>query len=116
MGDDATLLYDDALPPSTREICESHGKKKGGPWEFYHADNFFGWEAERVVVVTAGFSFLEMATRAKRELILILFNWEVQVKKYIKAAANSGLVDLEVVEKRIENTSNTATEDVHSDN
>ena len=72
MGNEATLLNDMDLPFSMKEICESHGKEKGGPWECYYNDNFYGWEAERVVVVTTGVDFLEMATRAKTELILIL--------------------------------------------
>ena len=89
------------------EICKSHGREMGGPWECYDADNFFGWEAERVVVVTAGNHILETATRAKRELILIIA--ESEKKKYkkshqrfqvaLKAAADEGLVDLEVIER-----------------
>ena len=68
MGDEATLLYDMDLPFSMKEICESHGKEKGGPWECYNAGNFFGWEAERVVAVTTGgVDILEGATRAIRE-------------------------------------------------
>ena len=56
-----------------KKICESHGKKKGGPWESYNAGNFYGWEAERVVAVTTGRGNIpEQATRAKTELILIL--------------------------------------------
>ena len=72
LGDDATLLYDDDLSSSMIEICESHGKEKGGPWECYHAGDFYGWEAERVVAVTTGCRFIivELAMRAKTELIL----------------------------------------------
>ena len=111
MGDEATLLYDMDLSFSMKEICESHGKEKGGPWECYHAVNFYGWEAERVVVVTTGLPiFLEMATRAKRELILIIAESEREdLKKFyhkiqvvIKTAEDDGLVDLEVIE--IENS------------
>ena len=89
------------------EICESHGKEKGGPWECYNAENFFGWEAERVVAVTTGVaSFLEMTTRAKRELILILVEpereedreWYQRIQVAIKAAEDVGLVDLQVRE------------------
>ena len=84
------------------EICKSHGREMGGPWECYDADNFFGWEAERVVVVTAGNHVLETATRAKRELILIIAEPEMGKEYYQKiqeiVAAGEGLVDLEVVE------------------
>ena len=89
-----------------KEICESHGKEKGGPWECYNTMNFFGWEAERVVVVTTGWNILEMITRAATELILILFAPTTHFQKKIKAAANRGLVDVEVIERenQIENT------------
>ena len=107
------------------EICESQGKEKGGPWECYDPFNFYGWEAERVVVVTTGLNFLEIITRAKTELILILAEpVEEEYKKsyqrfqvMIKAAADEGLVDLEVIESenQIENTSNPATEDAQTD-
>ena len=106
LGDDATLLYDEyLLPSSMQEICESHGKEKGGPWECYYVSNFYGWEAERVVAVALWeFDILEMATRAKRELILIIAK-EGSIKENIKAAAEEGLVDLKVIEteKQIEN-------------
>ena len=85
-----------------KEVCENHGKEKGGPWECYQAGDFYGWEAERVVAVTTGLdTFLEMATRAKTELILILAEPEREEYKksyqrfqvVIKAAEDEGLVD-----------------------
>jgi len=121
LGDDATLLYERDLPSSMIKICESHGKEKGGPWECYDAFNFYGWEAERVVVVTTGnINIPEMATRAKTELILILAEPEEEFLKEdyqefqeeIKAAEDEGLVDLQVIksENQIENA---ATIDVN---
>ena len=82
-GNDATLLYDDFnLPSSMKEICKRNGKEKGGPWDFYNAHVFVGWEANRVVAVTSGGgTTLEMATRAKTELILILVEAEEEDKK-----------------------------------
>ena len=71
LGDDATLLYDPLVPSSMIEICKSHGKEKGGPWECYHAFNFFGWEAERVVAVTNGYDMMEMITRARTHLAFL---------------------------------------------
>merc|ERR1711936_1083514 len=50
-GDDATLLYGGFLPSSMREICKSNGKEKGGAWECYRANEFFGWESNKVVAV-----------------------------------------------------------------
>ena len=99
MGDEATLLYDMDLPFSMKEICESHGKEKGGPWECYNAGNFFGWEAERVVAVTTGLDILEQATRAKIELILKIAKPHYpRVWKNLEAAAEGGLIDVEVIE------------------
>merc|ERR1711963_1096146 len=96
------------------EICESHGKVKGGPWECYNALNFFGWEAQKVVAVTTGLDILEEATRAKTELILILAEPEKEehkkfyqkIQAMIKAAEDEGLVDVQVIESenQIENT------------
>ena len=102
LGDDVTLLYDWRLPSSMIEICKSQGKENGGPWKCYDVYNFFGWEAERVVVVTTGGNILEMATRARTELLLLLAEPEKEEfkKSYrkfpvvIKAAEDEGLVDV----------------------
>ena len=105
-GDDATLLFDPLdLPSSIKEICKNHEKKEGGPWECYFVNDFFGWESNRVVAVTfGGFKILEMATRAKTQLILILAEPEIEAhkknyadyQKYFQAAADNGLVELSV--------------------
>ena len=60
------------------------------------------WEANKVVAVTTGFATLEMATRAKTQLILILAEPEIEAhkknyadyQKYFQAAADTGLVEL----------------------
>ena len=102
-GNDATLLIDAFLPSSMIEICESNGKKKGGPWECYFAYNFFGWEADRVVAVTVGGNrTLEMMTRAKTQLIVILVDcvdcdsrrFYKNSQKHFQDAAAKGLVEL----------------------
>ena len=112
MGDEATLLYDMDLSFSMKEICESHGKEKGGPWECYIATHFYGWEADKVVAVATGSGaiMLEQATRAKTELILIIAEWEgpkglrqdyvefyPRLQKTIEAAADKGLLDVKVI-------------------
>ena len=84
------------------EICKSQGKENGGPWKCYDVYNFFGWEAQRKVVVTTGGNILEMATRARTELFLLLAEPEKEEfkKSYrkfpvvIKAAEDEGLVDV----------------------
>ena len=83
------------------EICKSNGKEKGGAWECYDSAEFFGWEANRVVAAITGVAFtLEMATRAKTQLILILVEPEyskeeyADYQKHFQAAADKGLVEL----------------------
>ena len=103
-GDDATLLYEGYyLPSSMIEICESNGKEKGEAWECYNAVRFYGWESDHVVAVTTGFSLLlEMATRAKTRLVLILVEAESEAfkkyyadyQKHFQAAADKGLLEL----------------------
>ena len=110
-GNEATLLYDQSLPSSMIEICESNGKEEGGPWECYHGSEFFGWESDKVVAVTTGISTtLEMATRAKTQMVMILAepkrelpgNWEdweknyADYQKHFQDAAGKGLVKLSV--------------------
>ena len=104
-GDDATLLYDGFLPSSMREICQRNGKEKGGSWECCDAFEFIGWESNKVVAITTGrLDTLEMATRAKTQLILILaepaeeYHYFKQFyddyQRHFHAAADKGLVEL----------------------
>ena len=111
-GDNVTLLYESILLPSSmKDICESHGKEKGGPWECYNLQSFYGWEAEKVVAITTGEGYLagyilEAATRAKTELILILVDSEnewskmfyQEIRENIKTAVDKGLIVTEVIE------------------
>ena len=78
-------------------------KEKEGAWECYHATKFYGWEANNVVaIVCAGFFTLEMATRAKTQLIVILAESEYEAlkksyadyQKHFQAAADKGLLEL----------------------
>ena len=63
----------------------------------------FGWESNKVVAVAGGSNFtLEMATRAKTELIVIFAESEYEAykefyadyQKHFQAAADKGLVEL----------------------
>ena len=110
LGDNVTILYYYYQPDKrynseirgAAKMAKDQGKKEGGPWDCYDAQDFYGWEAERVVVVAAGGGILEQATRARTKLILILAKPEDDSKKLyarlqenIKAAADVGLVDVE---------------------
>ena len=85
-----------------KDICKAMIKDKGGPWECYKSVDCTGWEANRVVVVTCGpVGILEMITRAKTHLILILAKpkKENAIKYYeflqndLEKAADEGLVE-----------------------
>ena len=85
-----------------KDICGAITKEKGGPWECYKSVDCTGWEADRVVVVTCGgTSDLEMMTRAKTHLNLILVKpkRENAIKYYeflqneLEEAADEGLVE-----------------------
>ena len=63
-------------PNATSRICLI-----GGPWEYYDASDIFGWEGSRVVAVTTGANYriLGMVTRAKTDLIIILFEIDIWI-------------------------------------
>ena len=64
MGDSVTLLYDDLSYPLKRAL-EVKVKEKAGTWECYDGFDFYGWEAEKVIVVTNGKWIMELITRAR---------------------------------------------------
>ena len=85
-----------------RPICRAMSKKEGGHWESYNTRDCTGWEADKVVVVTCGDKrILEMITRAKTHLNLILAKPEREnaIKYYevwqnnLAEAADEGLVE-----------------------
>ena len=56
-----------------KKIVKDQGKEEGGSWDCYNAHKFYGWEANSVVAATTGAgNILEMLTRAKTRLIVIL--------------------------------------------
>ena len=96
LGDDATILFEYGLPTASFEaIVMEQGKMLGGPWDCYEASQYFGWEAERVVAVTDGTALLEMATRAKTHLAIILVEGSdyQDTRKLCKEAYRRGLIE-----------------------
>ena len=78
-------------------MVKEQGKKAGGPWDCYNANNFYGWEAERVVAVTGGNSFMELITRARTHLSVILVDDSssyAATKEYFQQAADLGLIEM----------------------
>ena len=64
MGDSVTLLYDDFSYPVRRAV-EGKVKDLAAAWECHDGFDFYGWEAEKVVVVTNGHWMMELITRAR---------------------------------------------------
>ena len=104
LKDNVTVLYDLYLPPRIEVIVKVKGKKAGGPWECHKASTFYGWEAERVVVVTNGDHIMELITRGRTHLAIILVdggrnNQYAQFKKHFQQAECLGLVDVPLSDK-----------------
>ena len=80
------------------KMVKDQGKEAGGPWDCYYGRNFYGWEAERVVVVTSGFYIMEPITRARTHLAVILVDDHrrdyTKTKNLFLQATNEGLVDI----------------------
>ena len=97
MGEDATVLYDTRIPDSMKKIVKKQGNEAGGAWECYHVNSFYGWESERVVAVTVGGGIMELITRARTRLSVILVEdwmYYAEIKKYFQQAAEQGLVEM----------------------
>ena len=77
LGDNVTLLHCVSHPAINR-IVSNQDKEAGGPWDSYYAMNFYGWEAERVVAVTNGSAVMELITRARTHLSVILAGEDVE--------------------------------------
>ena len=99
LGDNATVLYSYGLPASIMKMVKDQGKEAGGPWKCYHARNYYGWEAKRVVSVTNGYNIMEVITRARTHLSVILVEdrnrmYYAKTKEFFKQAAELGLTDM----------------------
>ena len=94
MGDTATILYDSYLPPSIAKMVKEQGKEAGGPWDCYSAGKFYGWEAQRVVVVAHGYDIMEQITRATTLLSVILVGDYNHMADNFYKAAQQGLVEI----------------------
>ena len=100
LGNIATILYF-GLPASIEKLAKEQGKEAGGAWECYHAEDFFGWEAEKVVAVTDGRRIMELITRARTHLSVLLVGSDfakdqvyAKTMKHFQQAAELGLVEM----------------------
>ena len=121
LGDKATILYGENLPSSMKKVAKKQGKEAGGPWECYKAFNFYGWEAERMVTVAYGTGIMELITRARTHLCVILTGEVdsddceyVKHKEHFQQAADLGLIEMvQLSREAVEN--NQACLDVEVD-
>ena len=95
MGDNATTLDDYneySFQDSIKKIAA------GAHWDCYSAFEFYGWEAERVVAVTSGSNMMELITRAKTHLAVIIVDGHGRLyektKEYFQKAAERGLIEM----------------------
>ena len=98
LGDNATILYR-FVPYSIEKMVKEQGKEAGGPWDCWDAFSFYGWEDERVAVVTNGYNIMELITRARTHLSVILVDCleepcYAKHKEYLQQAADLGLVEM----------------------
>lgn len=100
LGDNATILYEDYIPDSIKKLAKDQGKESGGSWDRFDAGNFYGWEAEIVVAVTGGFNIMELITRARNMVAVIVVEGKfaqtryVEIKKFFQQAADEGLIEV----------------------
>ena len=95
LGDNVTVLYDGF----NRERIEKWVKAAGAHWDCYSALNFYGWEDQRVVIVSGG-DLMEQITRAKTKLYILLEDdgygddyYYSKTKGYFQQTAEKGLVE-----------------------
>jgi len=95
LGKDATILYSaESHKTKIKEMLKKQHAEDGKQWECYHSDNFFGWEAERVVAVTDGTNIMEMITRAQLSLCVILADSSEAKIDNFRQAAQEGLIEM----------------------
>ena len=98
LGDNVTLLYGDDLPYSIETWIKNLGKEIGGHWSCFQASAYFGWESDKIVVVTGsrGSNVLEMITRAKTGLAVIYaggWTTNFDTKRLFEEASSLGLIE-----------------------
>ena len=77
LGDKVTILHDNDISSEDLKTVQGMttsqtGGEESSHWKYYNADNFYGWEADRIVAVSTGFSILEMITRARTHLYVVM--------------------------------------------
>ena len=95
LGDNATILYDHP----NREPIEKWMKAAGADWDGSNTSSFYGWEDDTVVVVTDGSHMMELLTRARTKIVIILVEGQgeceyAEQKGFFLQAVEEGLATL----------------------
>ena len=83
LGDEVTILHDNDISLEDLKTVQGmttfqSGGKEGSQWKCYNADNFYGWEADNIVAVSTGSSILEMITRARNRLCVVMVDSKLE--------------------------------------
>ena len=91
LGENATVLFGGY---NNRGQIKKWMKAAGADWDCYYAHNFFGWEAEQLVVMADGVHLMEQITRAKNKLYILFVDDDVDYSGFFQQAAEEGLVEM----------------------
>ena len=83
LGDKVTILHDNDISSENLKTVQGMTTsqaegEEGSQWKCYTADNFYGWEADKIVAVSTGFSILEMITRARTHLYVVMVDSKLE--------------------------------------
>ena len=83
LGDKVTILHDNDISSENLKTVQGMttsqtGGEEGSQWKCYNADNFYGWEADKVVAVSTGLSILEIITRARTHLYVVMVDSKLE--------------------------------------
>ena len=87
LGDEVTILHDNDITSEDLKTVQGMttsepGVVEGSQWKCYNAENFYGWEADKVVAVSTGFSILEMITRARNRLCVVMVDSKLELTRH----------------------------------
>ena len=95
LRDNVTVVYyNNNGHDCNQKQIEKWMKTAGADWDCYHGDNFFGWEDNQVVVVAGAAFLMEMITRAKTMLYILLVDHDSKTKGFFQQAAEQRLVEM----------------------
>ena len=81
-----------------KTMVREKSKEENRTWECYDAKDYYGWEADRVVVVTEGTNIMELISMARTRgvryvisqtnIFFIIENWPPMVWRHVPTMTN----------------------------